>query len=99
MCEEEISTFYQEFFNPDAVDPWEKNPDNPDTDYRLEKPVTVEEFEEALQKLKNGRACGKDNITGELLKYGGISLANQMAIIINQHAHQLKSWCKGYSFL
>ena len=35
-------------------------------------PFTNEEFAKAKRSLKCGKACGKDGITSECLKYGGL---------------------------
>ena len=43
---------------------------------------TVEEVEIAVQKLKNYKAPGTDNIPGELFKYGGNELVKQLHTII-----------------
>jgi hypothetical protein len=50
----------------------------------LNDPISVSEVRRAAQKLKNGRACGPDNIPSELLKYAGDSYFSTYANIINE---------------
>ncbi len=77
---EDITAFYEKFFNPEdhteVKVEWE-------TSEPLMIPITKEEVEAAAKKLRNGRACGKDQIPGELLKYGGDELHEQIAELIN----------------
>ena len=50
----------------------------------LNNPISVNEVSRAAKKLKNGRACGPDNIPNELLKYAGESYSTAYASIINK---------------
>ena len=52
----------------------ELNIEGSDEDENSEMP-TYEEIEESIKKLKNGRAPGEDNVTPEMIKYGGKQLA------------------------
>ena len=40
------------------------------------EPMRKIEVEERVKKLKNGRATGKDDVTGEMLKGGGDEVAD-----------------------
>jgi hypothetical protein len=55
----------------------ELNIEGRDKDENSETP-TYEEVEESIKKLKNGRAPGEDNITPEMIKYGGKQLAKKL---------------------
>jgi len=74
---------YKKFFNPEgsssikAIDPF--------GEYHgaLEVPLDSEELMSAMKQLANGRAAGPDGVPGELLKYGGIRVAEAMAVEIN----------------
>jgi hypothetical protein len=52
-----------------------------DEEENLEMP-TQEEVEESIKKLNNGREPGKDNITPEMIKYGGKQLAQKLHELI-----------------
>jgi hypothetical protein len=45
---------------------------------------TLEEVRRAVNKLKNGKSPGSDEIPGELIKYGGEDLLLQIHILIKQ---------------
>jgi hypothetical protein len=62
----------------------------------MDVPLTGTELHAAFKKLQNGRACGKDLIAGELLKYGGEMLAQVMATIIINHAVAYRHWSKEF---
>jgi len=49
----------------------------------LRNPITASEVSGAFKRLKNGRACGPDDMAGELLKYGPPVLAEFVAEIFN----------------
>jgi len=51
--------------------------------HHLNEPVAASEVFTALQRLRNRRACGPDDIPGELLKYAAAELAPTIAEIIN----------------
>ena len=50
----------------------------------MKRPITKDEVMAGMQKLKNNRASGKDQIAGELLKYGGEELAEGLAAGYNR---------------
>ncbi|GFS24958.1 retrovirus-related Pol polyprotein LINE-1 [Elysia marginata] len=50
----------------------------------LNNPITTNELEKALARLNNNRACGKDGIPGELIKYGSDTLAKVICNILNR---------------
>ena len=49
----------------------------------VRKPISISEVTAALKKLNNNRAAGKDNIPGELLKYGANCISPTIAKIFN----------------
>ena len=51
---------------------------------KLNKPFTSEEVRKSLESLKNNRAPGGDEISGELLKYGTPLLHKSIANILNR---------------
>ena len=51
---------------------------------KLNKPFTSEEVRKSLESLKNNRAPGGDEISGELLKYGTQLLHKSIANILNR---------------
>jgi hypothetical protein len=75
-----ITEFYKDFFNPSTH---EEVKFNWNECKELEEPITTEEVQAAVKKLRNGRACGKDQIHGELIKYAGIMTHQSIAAIIN----------------
>ena len=83
-----ITNFYKTFYNQvgyGAVESWmgEARP--------LQEPISPEEVTSALKKLNNGRATGRDKISGEFLKYGGPQLIKQLSKqfnhIFSEHQH------------
>lgn len=46
--------------------------------------ITVDEVEQALNKLKSGRAAGQDQIPTKLVKYGGVSVVQALTQLINK---------------
>ncbi|CAF4211196.1 unnamed protein product, partial [Rotaria sordida] len=63
----------QEISTPD-IDPMEKE--------RQEKTPILQEVAEAIKQMKNHRAPGKDNLTAEILKAGGMTTAKWLHEII-----------------
>lgn len=49
-----------------------------------DKRVTTEEVMDEMKHLKNGKAPGPDNIPNELLKQGGVRLAEQLTKLFNK---------------
>ncbi len=49
----------------------------------LKTPIDKQEVTDALKRLNNNKACGEDNIPGELLKYGANVLAEILTSIFN----------------
>ena len=43
-------------------------------------PSTIREVKEAIEKLKNNKLSGEDNIVSELLKHGGPSRRNHLSL-------------------
>ena len=64
-----------------------KSPNAQDLGTLIPKPlcqsITTEEVSQALKTLKSHRACGADKIPNELLKYGGLALAEHIAGVLN----------------
>ena len=56
---------------------------------KLNKPITPEEVRKSL--LKNNRAPGEDEISGELLKYGTPTLHGSIANVLNRVFEEHKS--------
>ena len=54
---------------------------------KLNKPITPEEVRKSLESLKNNRAPGEDEISGELIKYGTTTLHGSIA---NEEHESLK---------
>lgn len=46
--------------------------------------ITNQAVEEAIQKLKNRKSPGPDEIPNELLKYGGPQLSNELKSLFNR---------------
>jgi hypothetical protein len=46
-------------------------------------PITIEVLEETLNKLKNRKAPGPDNLNVELFKYGGLYLKQRLLNLLN----------------
>jgi hypothetical protein len=60
-------------------------------------PITIEELEEALNKLKNRKAPGPDNLNVELFKYGALYLKQRQLTLLNmcwQDIEIPKPWLK-----
>jgi exonuclease III len=78
---ENINKFYIQFYNQDNINPvnlWEGNAKS------LINRISSIEVEIASKMLNNGRACGKDNIYGEYIKYGNIKLYDKIAETLNK---------------
>ena len=71
--------FQQHFFDPTAenIEPFEGNPKT------LNRPITQEEIRCSINKMRNNRAPGFDNITIELIKYGTEDLVYIICDILN----------------
>ena len=50
----------------------------------LDLPWTEDEFDAALQRLRNGKAPGPDNIHAEFLRYGGPELHRALRLLFNE---------------
>ena len=50
----------------------------------LDTPISTEEVENAIRRLKNNRACGPDEVPNELLKYAGSNFSAAFSEIVNQ---------------
>ena len=49
----------------------------------LDNPISKEEVEFAIRKLKNGKSAGPDGLIGELFKYGGRNVVEFFVIFFN----------------
>lgn len=75
-----VFNWYKSFFNredAEALDPWRGEA------RALATPINTEEIQEAASRLRNRRALGPDAIAGELIKYGGNTLHEIIANMIN----------------
>ena len=74
------SHFKNHFFKPDEVrvDRFTGDP------RRLDQPISFEEVKRSVKSLKNGRACGHDNINVELLKYAPDKVMEIITRALNQ---------------
>ncbi|XP_063711561.1 uncharacterized protein LOC134839866 [Symsagittifera roscoffensis] len=74
------SHFKDHFFKPDEVrvDRFTGDP------RRLDQPISFEEVKRSVKSLKNGRACGHENINVEVLKYGPDKVIEMITCALNQ---------------
>ncbi len=69
----------------------------PELQVKMDK-ITVDEVEQALKKLKSGKAAGQDQIPAELLKHGGTSMIQVLTQLMNRcwEEEQIPDeWCQG----
>ena len=48
-----------------------------------ENPITMEEFEKAISRMKNGKSPRDDGLPVEVLKVGGATVANKLIKLFN----------------
>ena len=78
----DVEDFYRGFFNADE-DTGEMHEFEGEA-RPLQVPITEEEIERVLRKLRNNKARGPDEMHGEYLKYGGQIMRTYLAWILNQ---------------
>ena len=66
------------------------------TDSVDELPILKSVVEESIQKLKEGKSPGTDNIPSELLKYGGDAIVNIFTVLC-QLSWSKKEWPKQWT--
>ncbi len=68
----------------------------PELQVKMDK-ITVDEVEQALKKLKSGKAAGQDQIPAELLKHGGTSMIQVLTQLMNRCWEEQipDEWCQG----
>ena len=77
----EITNYFKDIFTQDSTHPL------PDiTPQKLKEEITSFEVEKAVNKLKNNKSSGCDNINAELLKYGPTIVFDIIANILNKAA-------------
>ena len=77
----EITNYFKDIFTQDSTHPL------PDiTPQKLKEEITFFEVEKAVNKLKNNKSPGCDNINAELLKYGPTIVFDIIANILNKAA-------------
>jgi len=78
----DVENFYKRFFNDEegtaGIAEFEG------TARPLNKPITADEIENILRSLRNNRARGPDELHGEYFKYGGDTVREYLAWILNQ---------------
>ena len=65
----------------------------------LDPPISTKEIENALNKAKNNKACGLDNISNEFLKYGRHALLDPLQKLFNLIHQSMafpSNWSQGY---
>jgi hypothetical protein len=91
--EERISKRWVEYFDEllNAEEPQMKLEccSSPTVDIEVPTP-TLEEIQETINKLKNSKACGEDQIYAELIKKGGNELTNRLKHILDNIKKQRK---------
>uniref|UniRef100_A0A8D8W2L6 Craniofacial development protein 2 n=1 Tax=Cacopsylla melanoneura TaxID=428564 RepID=A0A8D8W2L6_9HEMI len=84
-CEEQVlrrwAQHFQDLLNEDEPNDQTDEEERPDEDN--EDMPTLSEVKTAIRKMKNNKAPGNDNITPELLKYGGEAVESMMLKIIH----------------
>lgn len=55
-----------------------------DKDHTLVDTITADEVRAAAKDLANGKACGRDGIPSELLKYGGECMMESLALLFDK---------------
>lgn len=76
-----ITGFYSNFFARDGaeeIQPWRGEP------RALTRMISTVEVTEAAKRLRNHRALGPDNISGELIKNGGKDLHQELSEVFNE---------------
>ena len=82
---EEISERWKEYFC-DLLNSQDNSEE--ENDLRIgeedeENPITMEEFEKAISRIKSGKSPGDDGLPVEVLKAGGATVANKLLKIFN----------------
>jgi hypothetical protein len=72
VLEDEISSFDEERISSHTLDNSELN-----------SPITMEELEKCLLKLKNNKACGHDQILNEFLKVASTKISDLILLLFN----------------
>jgi Reverse transcriptase (RNA-dependent DNA polymerase)/Endonuclease-reverse transcriptase len=53
-------------------------------DHTLVDTITAAEVQDAAKELSNGKACGRDGLPSELLKYGGKDMMESLALLFDK---------------
>ena len=61
-------------------------------------PPTLNEIRDVITRIRNNKAPGADNITGELIKYGGEELANSISILVQKIWSNIGLTCQENEF-
>lgn len=85
-------TFWEAFNQPDPTAMYNFNVEDAQEELQVNTgDITTEEVKNVIKSLKNNKVAGLEEKTAEILKYGGLSMAEKPASLFNNAGRMVKS--------